>query len=60
MNTITTKFGTTYKSRGVEEEIYYEMIYSLINFAEEKGLTTRQAQNLFIDSADAVLDIKLK
>ena len=60
MNTMTTKYGTTYNSCGIREDIYYDMIYELINFTKEKGLTTRQAQKLFIDSADAVLDEKLK
>ncbi|MEY8352615.1 hypothetical protein AALB39_04570 [Lachnospiraceae bacterium 54-53] len=60
MNTMTTKFRTTYDSCGLREDLYYDLIYELINFAKEKELTTRQAQKLFIDSADAILDKKLK
>lgn len=60
MNTMTTKYGTTYDSCGIREDLYYDMIYKLIDFAKEKGLTTRQAQKLFVDSADAMLDEKLE
>jgi len=57
---MTTKYEFTYDSCGIMEDTYCDMICELINFTKEKGLTTRQAQKLFIDMADAVLDLKLK
>ena len=57
---MTTKFGTVYESHGIRKDVYYNMIYELLDFIKEKGLTTRQAQSLFIDSADAILDLKLE
>lgn len=31
-------------------------MYELINYTKEKGLTIRQAQKLFMDCSDMVLD----
>lgn len=56
----TTKYGTSYETPiGLQEDNYYEMMYDLMNYVKEKGLTTRQAQKLFIDCSDMVLDEKL-
>lgn len=56
-----TKYGTSYEiPNGLQEENYYEMMYDLINYVKEKGLTPRQAQKLFIDCCDMVLDEKLQ
>lgn len=60
MATKTTKYGTSYETPiGLQEENYYEMMYDLMDYIKEKGLTTRQAQKLFIDCADMVLDINV-
>ena len=59
MCTQVTKYGTSYESPvGLNQDIYYEMMYEFINLVKIKGLTTRQAQKLFIDCSDMVLDIK--
>lgn len=56
-----TKYGTSYEiPNGLQEENYYEMMYDLINYVKEKGLTPRQTQKLFIDCSDMVLDEKLQ
>ena len=61
MATKTTKYGTSYETPiGLLEENYYKMMYDLMNYVKEKGLTTRQAQKLFIDCTDMVLDEKLQ
>lgn len=55
----TTKYGKGYDTPiGLEEDNYYEMMYDLIDYIKDKGLTVRQAQCLFIDCADMVLDTK--
>lgn len=60
MSTKTTKYGTSYESpTGLQEDNYYGMMYELIDYIKEKGLTTRQAQKLFIDCSDMVLDITI-
>lgn len=59
MATKTTKFGTSYETPiGLQEENYYEMMYDLMNYVKERGLTTRQAHKLFNDCSDMVLDVK--
>ncbi len=59
MCTQVTKYGTSYESPiGLNQDLYYEMMYEFINLVKIKGLTTRQAQKLFIDCSDMVLDIK--
>ena len=61
MSTKTTKYGTSYESpTGLQEDNYYGMMYELIDYIKEKGLTTRQAQKLFIDCSDMVLDEKIQ
>lgn len=55
----TTKYGTVYDIPiGLEEDIYYNLLYEFVDLAKEKRLTTRQAQKLFTDCADMVLDVK--
>ena len=59
MVTKTTKYGKGYETpQGLEENQYYELMYEMVDLAKEKGLTVRQAQKLFTDCADMVLDIK--
>lgn len=59
MATKQTKYGKSYDTpMGLQEDYYYEMMYDLMNYIKEKGLTTRQAQKLFTDCADMILDIK--
>ena len=59
MITKTAKYGKGYNTpTGLEEDNYYEMMYDLIDYIKEKGLTVRQAQHLFVDCADMVLDTK--
>lgn len=59
MITKTTKYGKGYHTpTGLEEDNYYEMMYDLIDYIKEKGLTVRQAQHLFADCFDMVLDVK--
>ena len=54
-----TKYGTGYEAPvGLSEDNYYDLMYELIDFYKIKGLTTRQAQKLFIDCADMILDVK--
>lgn len=58
--TSVTKYGTSYEiPNGIKELNYYELMYQLIDLIKEKGLTTRQAQKLFIDCSDMLLDLKL-
>ncbi len=53
------KYGKPYNTPiGLQEDSYYEMMYDLMDYIKEKGLTTRQAQCLFTDCADMVLDVK--
>lgn len=57
MTLATTKYGTVYEHpRGVEAEKYYELMYEFIDLAKSKGLTVRQAQKLFVDCSDMVLE----
>lgn len=59
MSLTHTKYGTSYEAPiGLQEENYYEMMYDLMNYVKEKGLTTRQAQKLFTDCSDMILDVK--
>jgi len=59
MATKQAKYGKAYNSPiGLQEDNYYEMMYYLMDYIKEKGLTTRQAQCLFTDCADMALDIK--
>ncbi len=44
---------------GLQEDNYYEMMYDLMDYVNKKGLTTRQAQSLFTDCADMILDVNL-
>lgn len=60
MATKHAKYGKAYDTPlGLQEENYYEMMYDLIDYVNKKGLTTRQAQSLFTDCADMILDVKL-
>lgn len=59
MATKHTKYGKAYDTpHGLHEDKYYEMMYDLMNYVNKKGLTTRQAQSLFTDCFDMVLDVK--
>lgn len=59
METKHAKYGKVYDTpHGLQEDNYYEMMYDLMDYANKKGLTARQAQSLFNDCADMVLDIK--
>lgn len=55
MITKTTKYETP---QGLEENQYYDLMYEFVDLAKIKGLTIRQAQKLFTDCADMVLDVK--
>lgn len=60
MITTLTKYGIGYETpEGLSEEEYYKMIYEFIDLAKNKGLTVRQAQKLFNDCADGVLNTEL-
>lgn len=60
MITKTTKYGKGYETPiGLTEDKYYELMYELIDLVKLKGLTVRQAQKLFVDCSDVILDIKL-
>ena len=53
------KYGKAYNTPiGLQEDNYYEMMYDLMGYVNEKGLTVRQAQKLFTDCADMALDVK--
>ena len=59
MATKHAKYGKTYNTpTGLQEDNYYEMMYDLMDYVNKKGLTSRQAQNLFTDCFDMVLDVK--
>lgn len=59
MKTKQAKFGKAYNIPiGLQEDNYYEMMYDLMNYVNKKGLTTRQAQQLFTDCSDMILDVK--
>lgn len=59
MATKHTKYGKAYDTPlGLQEDNYYEMMYDLMDYVNKKGLTTRQAQSLFTDCFDMVLDVK--
>lgn len=61
MYTNVTKYGTRYSAPiGVNELDYYELMYEFTNLAKEKGLTVRQAQILFRDCSDMILDAQMK
>ena len=60
MITEITKFGKGYESpQGLEVNRYYELMYEFVDLAKVKGLTVRQAQKLFTDCADMVLDVQI-
>lgn len=60
MATKHAKYGKAYDTPlGLQEDNYYEMMYDLMNYVNKKGLTTRQAQSLFTDCADMILDVSL-
>ena len=60
METKHAKYGKAYDTpAGLEEDSYYEMMYDLMDYVNEKGLTTRQAQKLFTDCTDMILDVKI-
>lgn len=60
MTTIISKYEKTYEHpNGIDEDKYYELIYEFVDLAKSKGLTIRQAQKLFNDCIDAVLNTKL-
>lgn len=59
MATKQAKYGKAYNTPiGLQEDSYYEMMYELMDYVKKKGLTTRQAQQLFTDCFDMVLDVK--
>lgn len=59
MATKHAKYGKAYDTpNGLHEENYYEMMYDLMDYVNKKGLTTRQAQHLFTDCFDMILDVK--
>lgn len=58
--TKTTVKGIAYCiPNGIEEDIFYNLIYEFIDLAKVKGITIRQAQYLFNACADYVLESKL-
>ena len=60
MITKTTKYGKGYEAPNwLTEDKYYELMYEFVDLAKVKGLTIRQAQKLFIDCSDIVLDSKI-
>lgn len=60
MATKHAKYGKVYDTpHGLQEDNYYEMMYDLMDYVNRKGLTTRQAQTLFTDCFDMVLDVKV-
>lgn len=57
---IPTKYNESYKlPQGIDEKSFYALIDEFINIAKDKGLTIRQAQNLFISCSDAILDTNI-
>ncbi len=53
------KYGKGYNTPiGLQEDNYYGMMYDLMDYVNSKGLTARQAQHLFTDCSDMVLDIE--
>lgn len=57
---MATKNEKCYETpNGLQEDDYYEMIHNLMNYINKKGLTVRQAQKLFTDCANMVLDTKI-
>lgn len=59
MGTKHAKYGKAYNTpTGLQEDNYYEMMYDLMDYVNKKGLTARQAQHLFTDCFDMVLDVK--
>lgn len=60
MATKHSKYGKSYDTPlGLQEDNYYEMMYDLMDYANRNGLTTRQAQKLFVDCADMILDCNI-
>lgn len=60
MSTTVSIYGKAYEyPDGIDENIYYELMYEFVDLAKVKGLTVRQAQKLFTDCSDAVLSTKL-
>lgn len=60
MTTKHAKYGKAYNTpTGLQEDNYYEMMYDLMDYVNSKGLTTRQAQSLFTDCFDMILDVNL-
>lgn len=65
MNNInpTTKFtkaGNYYDiPKGIDTDVFYNIMYEIIDLITEKGLTIRQAQYLFRSCEDYVLENKL-
>lgn len=59
MATKNAKYGKAYNTpTGLQEDSYYEMLYDLMDYVNKKGLTPRQAQSLFTDCSDMILDVK--
>lgn len=55
-----TNYKTGYTApNGLSEDDYCGLMNQLMEFVQSKGLTIRQAQKLFIDCSDIVLDIVL-
>lgn len=56
----TTKSGNCYKVPiGIDDMLFYNLIYEFVGLAKVKGLTVRQAQYLFEACKDYVLESKL-
>lgn len=54
-------FETNHKNpKEINQENYNELIHEFVNLVKEKGLTVRQAQKLFSDCSDTLLDEKLQ
>ena len=52
-----TNYKTGYTApNGLSEDDYCGLMNQLMEFVQSKGLTIRQAQKLFIDCSDMVLD----
>lgn len=46
--------------KGINQENYNKLIHEFVNLVKEKGLTVRQAQKLFSDCSDTLLDEKMQ
>ena len=61
MITKITEYGKNYEvPYDLTEDKYYESMCEFIDLVKEKGLTIRQAQKLFIDCSDMVLNTPMK